>query len=129
MARSNLRVEVQGARELRRTLKAAGEDLSDLKAVHQAVGALVGGVAAGMAPRKTGALAAGIRSARLAAGVAIRAGSAGVPYAAPIHWGWPKRNIEASLFMTRAAQESEPQWTALYWDELNKIIDRVKGDS
>ena len=81
-----------------------------------------------MAPKVSGALAGSIRASRLAGGISVKAGSAGIPYANPIHWGWPARNIEASLFLTNAASQSEPEWTAFYEQELDKIIDRVKGD-
>lgn len=118
--------EVRGERELRASLKRAGEDLSDLKDVHQAVGNVV--IDASSPPVRTGALAGSLRASRLASGVAVKAGSAGVPYANPIHWGWPKRNIDASLFLTRGAQSSEPEWTALYEEKLNEIIDRIEGD-
>lgn len=121
-------VEVRGVKELRKTMKQAGEDLSDLKDVNQAVGNLVVGIAQGMAPSVSGALAGSIRASRAAGGVSVKAGSAGIPYAGPIHWGWPRRNIKESLFLTNAAAQTEEQWVALYWEGVDKIIDRVKGD-
>ena len=105
-------VQVVGAKELRKTMKAAGDDLGDLKDVHQAVGQLVVGVAQGLAPKRSGALAGSIRATRQAGGVAIKVGSARIPYANPIHWGWPKRNIEAQPFLSDAATQSEAQWVA-----------------
>jgi hypothetical protein len=121
-------VEVVGAKELRKTLKRAGDDLGDLKGVNQAVGNMVVHTAVGMAPRRSGALAGSIRAARAATSITIRAGSARVPYAGPIHWGWPARNIEANPFLSNAATSTESAWVALYEDELNKIIDRIEGD-
>jgi len=121
-------VEVRGAKELRKTLKAAGDDLGDLKAAHQAVGNMVVNVARGLAPVRSGALAGSIRATRLAGGVSIKAGSGSIRYAGPIHWGWPARNIAANPFLSTAATTSEEQWTALYEEELNKILDRVEGD-
>lgn len=121
-------VQVRGARELRRTLKAAGDDLGDLKAVHQAVGNMVVGVARGITPTRTGALAGSIRAQRLATGVGLRAGSGSIPYAGPIHWGWPAHNIAANPFLVNAAQSSESEWVALYESEVERILDRVEGD-
>jgi HK97 gp10 family phage protein len=120
---------VIGAKELRKTMKKAGEDLADLKAVHAKVGELVADVARQLAPKRSGQLAGTIRAAKLAGGVSVKVGTAGTPYANPIHWGWPKRNIEAQPFLSDAATQSEPRWVALYEDELNKIIERVEGDS
>ena len=99
-----------------------------MKAAHQAAGQLVVGVAQGLAPKVSGALAGSIRASKLAGGISIKAGSAAIPYANPIHWGWPKRNIESQPFLSDAATSSEAQWFALYEEEVNKIIDRVKGD-
>jgi hypothetical protein len=121
-------VEVRGVKELRKTMKQAGEDLSDLKDVNQAAGNLVVGIAQGMAPSVSGALAGSIRASRAAGGVSIKAGSARVPYAGPIHWGCPARNIRESLFLTNAASQSEAEWVEMYYQGLEKIIDRVKGD-
>lgn len=121
-------VLVKGAPELRKSLKRAGEDLSDLKDAHQAVGNLVANTASGIAPRQTGALAGSIRASRSHTYVIIRAGSAGIPYAGPIHWGWPARNIQADPFIMNAAQSAEPEWTALYEREMVQIIERIEGD-
>jgi hypothetical protein len=128
MPNSAAQVQVRGSKELRKTLKAAGDDLSELKDVHEAVGALVARVAKSLAPVRSGQLAGSVRAARLAGGVSVRAGSARVPYSNPIHWGWPKRNIAANPFISNAALQTEPQWVALYEAELEKIIQKVEGD-
>jgi hypothetical protein len=120
-------VEVIGARELRKTMKAAGDDLGELKDAHQAVGNMVVGVARGLAPNRSGALAGSIRATRTISGVGIKAGGARIPYAGPIHWGWPKRNIRANTFLSDAAMTTESEWVALYEAELDKILERVEG--
>jgi HK97 gp10 family phage protein len=121
-------VQVLGAKELRKTMKQAGDDLGDLKAVHQAAGNIVVAAAQALAPKRSGALAGSIRAAKLAGGISVKVGGAGIPYANPIHWGWPKRNIEAQPFLSDAATQTEAQWVALYEEELEKIIQRVEGD-
>lgn len=120
-------VEVIGAKELRKTMKAAGDNLADLKDVNQAVGNMVVNVARGMAPSRTGALAGSIRAARAAGGVTVRAGSGSIPYAGPIHWGWPARGIAANPFVMNAAMTTETEWVALYEAELEKIISKIEG--
>ena len=121
-------VEVRGAKELRKSLKQAGDDLSDMKDANLAVGNIVVSAAQGLAPHRTGALAGSIRAARAAGSVAIRGGLRRVPYAGVIHWGWPARNIKAQPFLSDAATSTEAEWVALYEAELDKIIDRVEGD-
>lgn len=118
-------VQIIGARQLRRTLRAAGQDMSDLKRVHAEVGRIV--VAASSAPTRTGKLAASIRAGAAATSATVRAGGARVPYAGPIHWGWPARGITAQPFLTEAAQQTEPRWTEVYLTEVNRIIDQVTG--
>lgn len=118
-------VQVIGAAQLRRTLRAAGQDLTDLKRVHAEVGRIV--VAAAHAPTRTGALAASIRAGSAATSATVRAGGARVPYAGPIHWGWPARGIAAQPFLADAAQRTEPRWTEVYLAEVNRIIDQVQG--
>jgi hypothetical protein len=122
-------VEVRGAKKLRRTMKAAGENLADLKSVHQAAGNVVVGAARPITPRESSALVSSIRASRLAGGIAVKAGSARVPYAGPIHWGWPAHGMQARPFLTEAASASEPTWVALYEQELDKIISRIEGDN
>lgn len=126
MAEAGIRVE--GAASLRRTLRRAGEDLQDLKEAHAAAGAIAGGRARDTAPRgPSGRLAASVRWSGAAASATIRAGSAGVPYALPIHWGWPRRGIPAQPFISTAAQATEPAWTAVYEAAVERILGRVKG--
>jgi hypothetical protein len=120
-------VEVKGVRELRKTMKAAGEDLADMKDANAAVGNMVAQTAKGIAPVRSGALAGAIRAGRAVGGVNVKAGSARIPYAGVIHWGWPAHNIAANAFLSDAATSTESAWVALYEEEIGKIIDRVEG--
>lgn len=121
-------MRVRGGRELRRTLKAAGVDLKDLRAVNLDVARVVAPVARINAPVRTGRLAGSIRTGATQRGAFVRAGRKGtVPYAGPIHFGWPKRHIRARPFITEAAESTEPAWTQLYIHHMNVVIDGVKG--
>lgn len=120
-------VEVHGLRTLRRTLKAAGVSLQDLKDAHAQVAALVVRAASPDAPRRTGALASSTRGAGTQGGAIVRAGRASVPYANPIHWGWDKRHIKAQPWIYEAAVDSQDQWTGLYLRTLQQIIDDIEG--
>ena len=120
-------LEVRGAREFRRTLKAAGADLEDLKRANAEAGAIVATRGRGIAPRVTGRLAASIRPGRAVASAVVRAGGARVPYAAPIHWGWARRNIRPQPFLLEAADDTREQWFARYVAGVQTALDRVKG--
>jgi hypothetical protein len=120
-------VRVEGARELRSTLKRAGENLNDLKAAHSEAAQLVTAASRPRSPRRTGALAGTVRGSGTTTAAVIRAGGARVPYAGPIHFGWPGHNIEAHPFISEAAESTEPAWTRLYVNEVEKILEKVHG--
>jgi hypothetical protein len=118
-------VQVVGARQLRATMKRAGDDLGDLVDVHGEISRLV--VASTRAPRRSGRLAGTVRGSGTKTVATVRAGRSSVPYAGPIHYGWPARHIAPSPFLTDAAHGTEPAWRAMYLDAVEKILARVKG--
>lgn len=119
-------VQVEGARELRTSLKRCGDDLSDLKEANTVVATTV--ARAAHPPMLTGQLAASIRPSGTKTAAQVRAGGARVPYAGAIHWGWPAHNITAQPFLADAAQATEPIWTATYLQAIDKELAKVKGD-
>ena len=120
-------IRVEGAARLRRTLKAAGRDLTDLKAAHAKAAKIAQVAAAAQTPVVSGTLKASLRSSGTSTAGIIRAGGAKVPYAAPIHWGWPSRGIAAQPFISTGAQASEPVWIRVFETDLDRILDQVKG--
>src|SRR5215207_1415950 len=92
-------VRLEGIDDLRRALKRAGASLADLKDANERAGRLVATEASDLAPRRTGRLVQSIRPARQVAKAVVRAGGVGVPYAGPIHFGWPAHNIEPQPFL------------------------------
>jgi hypothetical protein len=144
--RSGGTIRVEGARQLRRTLKQAGDDLSDLKAAHLEAAQLLVPAARQRTPiGPTGRLAKSVRAGATKSAALLRAGSSRVPYAGAVHWGrrvWPniryasvtpsgrrKHNsfIKPRLFLTESAKELEPRWVAVYERALEQAIDKVKG--
>lgn len=120
-------VQVDGARELRRTLRAAGDDLEDLKAANLQAAQIAATAARARAPRLTGQLAGDIRASGTKTAGTIRAGRKKIPYAGPIHWGWPARGIEARPYITEGAQRTESIWVPLYKELLDEAVSKVKG--
>jgi hypothetical protein len=112
---------------LRRTLRAAGDDLSDLKRAHAEAAGIVTPVATAKAPRRSGRLASTVRGAGTKTAALIRAGFAAVPYAGVQEWGWPAHSIAAQPFVVPAAQETEPTWLGAYESEVDRILGQVKG--
>lgn len=120
-------LRVEGARQLRASLKRAGLELDDLKAIHAEVATLVSDVAKSRAPHRSGKLANSIRPAGTKSKSMVRAGFASVPYAGPIHWGWRKRNITANPFISDAAQSTETTWLARFNTEIERIVNTIEG--
>lgn len=121
------RIKVEGGARLRRTLRQAGSDLKDLTAAHSATAQLVANAGRARAPKVSGALAGTIRPSGTKTKAVVRAGFARVPYAGPIHWGWPARSIPAQPFLSDAATSTEPAWQNIYLAALDKTISKVEG--
>lgn len=125
--RDSAGIRIEGQRELRRTLRAAGDDLEDLKAAHKAAAEVAAGGARPITPTLTGDLAGTVRAGGTKTSAVIRAGKKAVPYAGPIHWGWPARGIEPREFLAEGAKRTEPQWVELFYQQLEKSLKKVKG--
>lgn len=119
--------QVEGGRQLRRTLRQAGDDLQDLKAAHLDAAQVVLSASAALAPSRTGRLKQTLRAAGTKTQGIVRAGKKAVPYAGPIHWGWPKRNIRANPFIATGAKNSEGQWVRKYENHVENILNKIEG--
>lgn len=102
-------------------------DLTELKETHARVASLVAGRGRANAPVDSGRLANSVRAGATRTAAVVRAGRKSVPYAGPIHWGWPSRGIAAQPWLTTAAAESEPAWLAVYTQAVDDILDRIQG--
>jgi hypothetical protein len=120
-------VAIEGLDQLVRTMRKAGRDLSDLKAASQKAAQTVAQWGAVTAPRRTGTLGASVRGRGVANKAYIAAGGAAVPYAGVIHWGWPGHHIAAQPWLSQAAQDTEPAWSADYERDVQAALDKVTG--
>ena len=101
-------MQVDGLAALLRDLRRAGADVDDMKDVFEAISKRGERVMEGFVPARSGRLRASVRGNRAASKAVVRAGSARVPYAAPIQWGWPKRHIEPARFFEKTDAVMEP---------------------
>lgn len=127
VAAAAMTVRIEGLKELRAALKKAGADMESVKDAMGAIGDTVATAARPQAPYESGALAATIRANRAAGRATVMAGSARVPYALPIHWGWPRRGITGRPFVLEAAQATEARWMVDFTDAVQKILDAIQG--
>jgi len=120
-------VQVQGAKELRRTLKAAGADLADFADANAAAGRIVAAEAPGWIHSRSGRLAGSVRAGAAKTSATVRAGGAAVPYAGVIEWGWPARHIRPHPYLTTAAKATESTWVDAYLTRLEAIVAKIHG--
>ena len=95
-----------------------------MKPTHLKAAEIVVDGAKRIAPVRTGALAASIRAAAVRTGGRVRVGNASVPYAGPIHFGWPKRRIVPQPFIYDALDPRRGEVAAVYADRINDLIVR-----
>lgn len=119
---------VTGLREVVRNMEKIGADAQDMKDVFTAIGTMVMVDAARLAPSKTGRLAASIKPTKTKNKAAVRAGSARVPYAGVINYGWPARNIRARKFLQIAIDSNETKAIEMMDEGLGRIIAKHMGD-
>lgn len=123
----DIAVRVDGARELRSALRKLKGDANDLKEANAAAAAIVANAAAARAPHRSGRLAATVRGNKAVGRAQVRGGGASVPYAGPVHWGWPAHGIEGNPFIPDAAQDTEATWLPMYEAALARAVDDVGG--
>jgi hypothetical protein len=119
---------MDGAKKFRQELKRAGVAVADLKEPYRLTAELVVRVAKPRTPRKTGALADTVRGSGTQTAGIVRAGNKSVPYANPIHWGWPARHIKPQPWLSIAAQSSESQWLPLFMEQLDELAQSLGKD-
>jgi hypothetical protein len=123
-------ITVSGVAQLRRTLKAAGVAMTDFTAVNKEVAGVVLPVAkadAPIGPPAHGHIANTVRAGATRNQAIIRVGNAAHPYGPAIHWGWFRRHIKPNPWVTKAARDTESEWSEIYFAGLEKIIEQVKG--
>jgi hypothetical protein len=120
--------EVRGGRALRKGLKAAGDDLTDLKTVHRQAASIAADGARSRVPRRSNRLANTIRPAGTKTAGIVRVGNnTSVRYAGPIHWGWFRRHIRDNPFAAAGAQATEARWVPLYERYATEALEKIEG--
>lgn len=133
MAAGTTRFTVSGAKELRKALRDMGVDLADFKAVNQRIADMVAEEARGRAPiGPTGNLRGSIVGKGLKTRGYVKAGtrkSGNVPYAGPIHFGWPARSISPQPFLYDAIDSRRSEVLDVYAKRVGELVQRVETDT
>jgi HK97 gp10 family phage protein len=119
-------VQIEGLRETLRDLRDLGKDAKeDMKETHRRAGEIVAAAAKPLAPVRTGALSKTIVSSPTQYQGRVRIGrGASVPYAGPIHFGWPARGIRPQPFIYDALDGRREQVLQTYESRIGDLIAR-----
>lgn len=118
-------VKVEGAREVRATLRKLGAGTRDMSKVHRKVAALVIGPAQARTRHGTTGKLAG--SYRVKASAAKAAVSSNVIYAPVQEFGWPRHNITPSHALESTVQDLAPTIAEAYQAYVKELVDRLNA--
>jgi hypothetical protein len=131
-------IEVQGVKVIQKQLKQMDDGtVQELKKVYLYSADLVFRNAVPRVPVRSGALRASVRKAATKRGGFVRAGSKrDVPYAGPVHFGWPNRPNQAkgwqggpiapNPFLYSALDDRRAEVEQAFYDGIQRLA-REKG--
>jgi HK97 gp10 family phage protein len=125
-------VRIDGIKDIRRSVNRLGKDLDKdaakgaLKEMNAEAAEKVKQTAAGLVPVRTGQLASTLRASGTQKSARVRAGTKRVPYAAPIHFGWPARNISPQPFLYDALDKRRNEVVDIYEKRLSALIRKYR---
>lgn len=115
-------ITVNGIKEVTDSLKKLNKDLESNIELNKELSTNLSQKASAMAPVLTGALASSVKGNPSAEKAQILAGSAAVPYAGVIEYGWPDRNIDAQPYLNPAVNDNMGYIIEKYNDSIQKAI-------
>lgn len=122
MAEAN--ISIQGVKEVKDSLDKMARDLESNLDLNKELSTTLAQKASALAPRLTGALASSVVGNPSAEKAQIVAGSAAVPYAGVIEYGWPDRNIDAQPYLNPAVNDNMGYIIEKYNDSIKKAIQK-----
>lgn len=122
-------VQVVGLPQLQGDLRRLAQQVTEL--APESAGEVIGREARARAPKRTGALAASFAVDSAAGVLSV---SFGVAYAGAVHFGVGPRsglrgphNIRPNPFLFGAVDSTQSQWLDTYSDQLQELVNQVKG--
>jgi HK97 gp10 family phage protein len=123
------KIQIDGLKETQKALREMSDDLKyKMKETHREAAEVVVEGSKRYVPFRTGKLAASIRAAATMTSGKVRVGSASVPYAGPIHFGWPARSIKPQPFIYDAMDVRRQEVLEIYSARITGLIDEYNLD-
>lgn len=129
-------LRVEGGPLLRATLKAAGGEITDLKAAHREVSDVVVAAVKADPPYDPVTpdgvhIATTVRVAATKTAASVRAGNnTKVTYGPTLHYGDSRPThprSSADPFLWNAAQRTESVWLPIYAKHVDQVVDQIRG--
>lgn len=115
---------VSGLREAVKQLEDLGADVDDLKDTMATIAAEAVKVMQPLVPVRSGRLRDSVRGNRAKGKAVVTIGRATVRYAAPINYGWPRRNIRPANFTAKTDKAMETRAPELLEQGINAAIEK-----
>jgi len=122
-------ITVKGDKEFVVALKHMERDLADLRDTNLSAARIVARDARARAPKRSGKLGLSVRVRAKETSGSVIVGGRLVPYAGPIHNGWPRHNIAAQPFLTEALAIRASQVAEEYEQRVGALVERVGRES
>jgi len=129
MAAPAARVQVTGAKELRKAMQRMGADVSDLTKINREAARTVLEAARGLVPVQTGRLRKSMKAGATRTRGTVSAGDRLVEYAGPIHFGWPARNIEPQPFIYDALDARKDEVVDKYEAHIEALVRKLDRET
>jgi hypothetical protein len=119
-------IKIEGLSKIQKDLRKLSTDALDLNkeeflATNKRVAEIIIDESKKYVPVLTGALAQALRNASTKKSAKVRAGNVGVPYAGPIHFGWPSRGIRPNPFLYDAIDRRRDEVRDRYVDLIDAL--------
>lgn len=126
---ADVELSVEGLNSLIKDLRRAAEkdSLDEIKAANKEAATLVADAAKYEVPVRSGALRDSIRGTGSVKVGQVRAGKAKVPYAGPIHFGWPRRHIKPQPFIYDALDKRIGEVIDAYEQRVSNVVDAINN--
>jgi len=122
-------VKIEGLSKVQRQLRKLSSDALDLNKAefletNKKVAEIIIGESKKYVPVLTGALAETVRNVSTKKSAKVRAGNVVVPYAGPIHFGWPSRRIKPNPFFYDAIDRRRSEVASRYADLIDALTSK-----
>lgn len=117
-----VQVSIQGIDQAEKAIKSLAKELENNLTLNKELSTTLAQKASAIAPRLTGALASSVQGNPSEKKAQILAGSAAVPYAGVIEYGWPAKNIKAQPYLRAAVNQNMEYIVEKYNESIRENI-------